>query len=175
MEIVISESNLIPFLSNWCICPENKLLNGTGTCSSPQSFSVHISANIWPESHTQLNTSTPGVQFLIRSGLIKRLKCSFSYTAHLPWLSQYYCVVAIIIGILCGFTIYEGQTEVTNKNLPNWVLVITLYFIATYLSSVTSLLLCHISVKVSPHFPFKMHSAMWRHFYSTSKNSLFID
>lgn len=114
--------------------------------------------NIWPKSYTQLNASTPGVQFLIRSGFIKRFKCSFSYTAHLLWLSQYSCVVAVIIGVLDGFTIYEEQIQVTNKNLPNLVLVITLCFIVKHLISVIGLLFCHISVKVSPYFSFKMHS-----------------
>lgn len=40
MKIVISEPNLMPFLSNCCNCQENKVLNGTGTSSSPQGFSV---------------------------------------------------------------------------------------------------------------------------------------
>lgn len=63
----------------------------------------------------------------------------------------------------------------TNKNLPNQVVIITLYFIVKYLISVISLLFSHISVKVLPSSPFKMHSLLWKNFFSTLKSSSFID
>lgn len=54
-----------------------------------------------------------------------------------------------------GLTISEEQSEVTNKNHPNQVVIITFYFIFKHLISLISLLFCHISVKASPYSPFK--------------------
>lgn len=120
--------------------------------------------NIWPKSYTQFNMDTSGAQFLIRSGFVKSFNYSFSYILPLLWLSQYSCTVAIITGILGCLTIYEEQSEGTNKNLPNQVVIITLYLIVKYPRSVISLLFCQFSVKVSPYSQFKMHSVLWKKF-----------
>ena len=130
--------------------------------------------NMWPENDTQFSTSASGAPFLIRSGFIKRFKCSFSYHSRFTMtMTTLTCRGHHYRGIRqCH---YLWGTIRGDKNLPNQVVIITLRCIVKYLISVISLLFCHMSVKVSPYCPFQTHSLLWKNFYSTLKSSLFID